>query len=391
MSGIAGIIRFDGAPIEPGLVEKMIASMSHRGPDGSGFWQQSSIAFGHCNLRTTTESLKEVQPWPSEDGRYVLVMDGRLDNWEALPALLKSQACRLRNNSDAELVMQAFLLWGIDCLKHLEGDFAFVIWDCHERKVHCVRDRMGAKPFHYHWSGNTFSFASELHALFQLPWVTKSCNENMLVDHFMAQWCSKDETAWKEIYRLPQAHRLEINSERFQIDQYWQPDLDTLLNFKSDEEYFECYRTLFIEAVRRSSRASQKVAFEVSGGLDSSALFASADYLEKQARLPAPGIEAYTLDFHDDPAANELDYVAAVSTHLGRDIHAITPSVPSLDWHREWARQYGQMPPYPNSVMAAGIREQSRSNGSKALIVGVGGDEWLVAGRSYYAEEMRAR
>ncbi len=273
MSGIAGIIHFDGAPIEPGLIEKMTASMSHRGPDGTHFWKADSVAFGHCMLQTTTESLEEVQPWLSEDGRYVLVMDGRLDNWEELRHRLELQGCRLRNRSDAELVMQAFQFWGIQCLKHIEGDFAFIIWDNAEKKIHCVRDRMGAKPFHYHWNGKTLSFASELRALFQLPWIGKICNEDMLVDYFMAQWCTKDETLWKDIYRLPQAHRLEIDQDDFKLNQYWQPELNEPLNFSRDEEYVECYRSLFIEAVRRSSRSHQTVAYEVSGGLDSSAHF----------------------------------------------------------------------------------------------------------------------
>ncbi len=391
MSGIAGIIHFDGAPVEPGLIEKMTAAISHRGPDGTKYWRTDSVAFGHCMLRTTTESLEETQPCPSEDGRYVSIIDGRLDNWEELRHRLELQGCRLRNRSDAELVIQAFQLWGVDCLKHIEGDFAFVIWDQYERKIHCIRDRMGNKPFHYHWNGKTLSFASELRALFELPWVPKICNENMLVDYFMAQWCTKDETLWKDIYRLPQAHRLEIDASNFLLSQYWQPELNELLSFDSDEEYIECYRALFIDAVRRSSRSHQNVAFEVSGGLDSSALFAAADHLEKNSRLPAPGIEGYTLDFHDDEAANELDYVAAVGSHLDRPVHKITPSQPSLDWHRSWAKDYGEVPPYPNAGMAIGIREQVKLNSSKALLVGVGGDEWLMAGRSYYAEEIRAR
>ena len=377
--------------MEPGLIEKMTAEMSHRGPDGMHYWQQGSATFGHCMLHTTAESLEEVQPCLSDDGRHVLVMDGRLDNWEELRKRLELHEARLRNRSDSELVIQAFLLWGMDCLKYIEGDFAFIVWDRLEKKIHCVRDRMGGKPFHYHWNGKTLSFASELRALFLLPWVPKICNEDMLVDYLMAQWCTKNETLWKDIYRLPQAHRLEIDPAGFRIKQYWQPDLETLLDFDSDEEYIECYRSLFIEAVRRSSRSHQEVAFEVSGGLDSSALFAVADHLQKDARFPAPGMNGYTLDFHDDKEANELEYAAAVAMHLGRPVHEIAPTKPSLEWHRKWARDYGEMPPYPNGGLSIGIREQARKNGSRAVVVGVGGDEWLIAGRSYYAEEIQAR
>ena len=84
MSGIAGIIRFDGAPVEPGLVEKMTSAMSHRGPDGIHHWVRGSVALGQCMLRTTPESLEETQPLTNEDESLVLVMDGRVDNWEEL-------------------------------------------------------------------------------------------------------------------------------------------------------------------------------------------------------------------------------------------------------------------------------------------------------------------
>ncbi len=391
MSGIAGIIHFDGAPVEPGLIEKMTAAMSHRGPDGTHFWKTNSVAFGHSMLQTTTESLEEVQPWLSEDGRYVLVMDGRLDNWEELRHSLELHGCRLRNRSDAELVIQAFQAWGIDCLKHIEGDFSFVVWDNREKKVHCIRDRMGAKPFHYHWNGKTLSFASELRALFQLPWVAKACNESMLVDYMLVQWCSRTETLWKDILRLPAAHRLEIDSSQFRLVEYWQPELAPLITFSSDDEYIECYRALFLEAVQRCSRSHRRVAFEVSGGLDSSALFAAADHLQKSSRLPAPDIDGYVLSFPDDAAANELFYARAVGQHLDRKIQEVVPNAPSLPWLTEWAQQYGEIPPYPNASMSIGIRELARQSDATALIVGVGGDEWLRAGRNYYAEEIQSR
>ena len=81
MSGIAGIIHFDGAPVEPGLIETMTAAMHHRGPDGIRHWLNGSVALGQCMLCTTPESLGEIQPWPNEDQSLVMVMDGRVDNW----------------------------------------------------------------------------------------------------------------------------------------------------------------------------------------------------------------------------------------------------------------------------------------------------------------------
>ena len=389
MSGIAGIIHFDGAPVELGLIEKMTSAMSHRGPDGIQHWQQGSVALGQCMLHTTSESLEEVQPWFSEDGRYVLVMDGRLDNWEELRRNFELRGCRLRNRSDVELVMQAFQLWGVDSLEKIEGDFAFVIWDACANKLACIRDRMGSKPFHYYWDGKTFAFASEVSALLALPMIPRVCNESMMIDYFMAQWCTKDETLWKGISRLPQAHRIQITPDSFVLTQYWEPDLSTRLILKDDNEYAECYQALFIEAVRRCSRSHMNVAFEVSGGLDSSALFAVADRLDKSSKLPAPGIDAYTLGFpDDDDDANELNYVRSLGAHLNRKVHEIEPSQPSISWLRAWAKKHGEFPPYPNASMLVGMRNTANTRGSRVIVAGVGGDEWLMSGRGYYAEEI---
>ena len=162
MSGIAGIIHFDGKPVEPGLIEKMTSAMAHRGPDGIHHWVKGSVALGQCMLRTTPESLEEHQPLTNEDESLVLVMDGRVDNWEELRRELLARGAVLRNRSDAELVLRAYETWGRDCLAHIDGDFALVIWDARRREAFCARDRVGNKPFHYQLQGETFVFASEL-------------------------------------------------------------------------------------------------------------------------------------------------------------------------------------------------------------------------------------
>ena len=116
MSGIAGIIHFDGQPVAPGLVESMTQSMHYRGPDGINHWRRGSVALGQCMLRTTPESLEETQPLTNEDESLVLVMDGRVDNWEELRRELLGKGAVLRTRADAELVLRAYEVWGRDCL-----------------------------------------------------------------------------------------------------------------------------------------------------------------------------------------------------------------------------------------------------------------------------------
>jgi asparagine synthase (glutamine-hydrolysing) len=108
MSGIAGIIHFDGAPVEAGQIEKMTSAMAHRGPDGIHHWVKGNVALGQCMLRTTPESLEETQPLTNEDESLVLVMDGRVDNWEELRRELLGRGAVLRTRADAELVLRAY-------------------------------------------------------------------------------------------------------------------------------------------------------------------------------------------------------------------------------------------------------------------------------------------
>jgi asparagine synthase (glutamine-hydrolysing) len=260
MSGIAGIIRFDGAPVESGLVEKMTADMAYRGPDGINHWVKGSVALGQCMLRTTPESLEEIQPLTNEDQSLVLVMDGRVDNWEELRKHLLTRGAALRNCADAELVLRAYETWGRDCLTHFDGDLALVIWDARRQEAFCARDRVGNKPFHYHWNANTLVFASELHPILALPWVPQIPNEGMLAEFLAAEWYTRDETLWIGILRLVAANCMTVGRRGLQIDQYWEPDLWAVPVYTKDEEYFEHYREVLTDSIRRLTRSHRPVA-----------------------------------------------------------------------------------------------------------------------------------
>lgn len=390
MSGIAGIVRFDGAPIEPGLVEKMTAAMAHRGPDGIRHWRKGPVALGQCMLCTTPESLEETQPLSNEDESVVLVMDGRLDNWLELRSELQARGAVLRSRSDAELVLKAYETWDKDCLTHIDGDFALAIWDGRRGTAFCARDRMGNKPFNYHWDGKTLTFSSELHAVLAMPWVKRELNEGLLAEYLTIEWFSRDETPWRGVHRLVEAHWMEVGGAGPRPREYWRPDLFSPLIYKSEDEYAEHYRHLFADAVRRASRSDRKLGIEVSGGLDSSAILAVAEDLRRRQELLAPGIAAYTLRFDDESEANEMAYARAVGAHVGVPVREIDPALKPLSWYRDWATTYKEFPSYPNGVLMIGIRESARDDGCRVILNGVGGDEWLWGNRAYYAEELAA-
>lgn len=390
MSGIAAIVHFDGAPAEISLVQKMTAAMSYRGPDGITHWQREQTALGHCMLHTTAESLDEQQPLASDDGGLVLAMDGRVDNRRQLVRSLDSCGVRPHGQSDAELVLRAFETWGAKCLDHIDGDYALIVSDQRRRMVFCARDRIGSKPFYYHWNGNTLSVASEPLALLQLPWVPEALHEGMLAEFIADTFYSRDETLWQQIMRLPAAHCMQVSRSGTRITQYWQPDSADALDGASDEEYAAHYRSLLLDSVRRCARSHSPVGFEVSGGLDSSAVYAAAEQLRQAGDLPAPAIRAYTLDFGNDTSANDLPFARAVTNHLGTGLREVPPTRADPAWFYAWARRFRDFPGYPNGAMSLELRRAVSADGCRVLLGGSGGDEWAggINRRLYYAEEL---
>jgi asparagine synthase (glutamine-hydrolysing) len=388
MSGIAGIVRFDGADAAPGLAEAMTAEIAHRGPDGIGHWAGGGGALGQCMLRTTAESLEERQPLANEDATVVLAMDGRVDNGEALRRALLARGAALRDRSDAELALRAYEAWGRECPARIDGDFALAVWDTRRRELFCARDRLGIKPFYYHWDGTRLAFASEPRALFALPWIRQETHEGVLAEFLAAEWHSREETLWRGVLRLPAAHRLSAGAGGPRPEPYWEPDL-WAQPFRREADYIDGYRELLEDCVRRACRSHRPAAVEVSGGLDSSAVFCLAEHLRRQGTLPAPGIEGYTMAFaQEDGDAYELDYARAAGAHLGLRVHEIPPSRPPLSWYAGRARAGRDFPGFPNTASSLALWRRAAADGSRAVVTGEGGDHWLYGSRAYYAEAL---
>ncbi|MFT6890504.1 MAG: asparagine synthase (glutamine-hydrolyzing) [Halioglobus sp.] len=388
MSGIAGIVHFHDQHVDPILIEAMTTAQAHRGPNGMAHWHGAGAALGHCMLHTTTESVCEQQPLANEDGSLLLVMDGRVDNYLELRAHLRSKRAVLRDQSDAELVLKAYQLWGQGCLAHIEGDFAFAVLHTQERQLFCARDPLGNKPFFYYWNGKTLVFASEMQAILALPDTPQVLNKSMLAQWLASQWYSRDETFWQNIQRLMAGHFMQVTAAGPKTEQYWSPDLFAPLSYSSDEQYIEHYLELFTTTVKRLSRSHKPIAAEVSGGLDSSAIFAVAQNLLKHDTLLAPGLEGYTLNFTGVPDADETYYSRAVGAHWGRTITEVAPASPELAWYRNAAAKNKDFPGVPNGVMALNLMQQAIDRDARVLLNGVGGDEWLGGGRNYYSEEL---
>lgn len=395
MSGIAGIIHFDGAPVEPGQIESMTAAMKRRGPDEQTHWAQGSVALGHCMLRTTPESIGEHQPLPSQDRSLVLVWDGRLDNRADLRRNLLATGAILRNNSDAELALQSYAAWGEEFPKHLLGDFACAVWDARRNRLFCARDHLGARPIYFTHNDRFLGFASEEEALLELPGVSACPNEEQIAGVLVPalQSFENPHSFLQDVRGLSPGQRMVVfpNGSR-RIDTYWQPTAGEESSFSSDQECEEAFLAVFGDAVRARMRVIGQPAAMMSGGMDSASIAAMArrllpDMCDKRL---------HTYSAIADAPANcvESQCILSLTNDLGSDAHYV--SVPSFNGMASvedlidvaWSEPH----PLDNSILlpATMCLAASRRN-DRVMLHGCSGDLTMYSPIYYATHLLRAK
>ena len=393
MSGIAGIIHFDGKPVEPGQVEAMTATMHHRGPDGSNHWRGGNVAMGHCMLRTTPESLEETQPSTSEDENLVLVWDGRLDNREELRRSILQSGGRLRNNSDAELVMQSFAIWREQCPLRLLGDFAFAVWNKTRQEFFCTVDHIGARPLYYTLNKGCFAFASEEESLLVLPEVSGRPNELQIADMLVLPPESFDsQYSWlHDVKGLMPGNSLVVTRDgALCISRYWQLDAGTESAYSSDEECQEAFLSVFAEAVSCRMRSAGPVAAMMSGGMDSAGISAMVRRL-----LPEmPGKQFHTYSAIADEPENCVESQCILRLTKGLHGNAHFVSVPSFKGMANvqdlievaWSKPH----PVDNSILLPAIMCKAAGvQGHRVMLTGVSGDLTMAGPDKFPAHLLR--
>lgn len=384
MTGIAAI--FSAGPAQAGRLGRMMNAMADRAVDGTGQWMQDRFALGACILHTTAESFEAGQPHINEDQTLALVMDGYLTNCEELRRDLTERGARLRNRSDAELVLRAYEQWGGDCAPRIEGEFAIVIADRRNHRIYAARDHQGLRPLFYHQDGDTLLIASDLASVVAALDTPPEPNLEYLIGVAAVQFFLPEETVWKGVKRLLQSHWLSYNGERVTQRRYFDLPLGERIRYRRDAEYAEHYRAMLSDALRRTTRSHAPIGIAVSGGLDSSSLYCLADRLEAQGQLLAPGFQGYTLAGTPGSSNYELPFARAAAEHVGRTLIEVPLFKPPLEWYTEQARIERDIPIPTNGAMTIGIEQRVHADGSRVYINGDGGDEWLQGSSDYYRD-----
>ena len=392
MSGIAGMLNLDGAPVDVKLLEDMTASLAFRGPDRQCVRATKNVGLGHALLRLTEESGRDEQPF-TIDGRKWIVADARVDARDELIAELRARGQEefASDVTDVELILRAYCAWGEECVTHLLGDFTFAIWDEAEQHLFCARDHLGVKPLFYARLGQTVVISNTLDCVRRHPAVSRDLNEPAIADFLMFGVNQEfDTTTFQDIRRLAPAHCITWSRSRTWARRYWTLPVEEPIHFKRADDYANRFTELLRAAVRDRLR-TRRVGVLMSGGVDSPALAATALSLLRE-RSTDFSLRAITSVYDRLVPDSERYYAGLVAAHLGipirYDVRDDETSI--VDWDR--VSVHTPEPVDNPPAFAAGVTFAERAaTEARVFLYGEGPDNALLYEWRSYLSYLLAR
>jgi len=318
MCGICLIYQQPGNQDGLQAINAMVDSLTHRGPD-----QQSHRLFNHVALGHTRLSIVDIkaggQPMSSKDGEYHIVYNGELYNYRELKSELQKSGYQFQTDSDTEVVVAMYSVFGEDCLSRLQGMFAFAIYHQADGSLFLARDRMGIKPLFYHWDGENFIAASEVKALFASERVTPRFNLHSIQNYLFYQFNISPYTLFESVLELPPGHCLSLSPNQApRLKAYWDLQLPREGEYESDDEeyWMDEFENAMHSAAASHAIGELPIGAYLSGGIDS----ATTTYLLKNANQAA--LDSFTIQFAN-PDFDESGIAAEIAAHVGVDNHVL--------------------------------------------------------------------
>ena len=366
---MCGIVGFNWQ--DEKLLREMMALVAHRGPDESGCYLDDRVSLGHQRLKVI-DLLTGRQPIHNEDSSIQIVFGGEIYNYLELRERLLQKGHRFYTNSDTEVIVHTYEEYGTSCVNHLEGMFAFAIWDASKKRLFLARDRLGIKPLYYFLKDNRFVFASELKAILEYEQVSRNINLDALNEFFTYRYVPSERTLIENIYKLLPGHILILKDGQIRISKYW--DLVENITDEPDEYYVGKLRELLRKSVRQRLMSEVPLGVYLSGGLDSSCVVALMSEMTNNIKTFSVGFGAEGED--------ELEHARFVSNYFGTDHHEFNVGekdlslLPEMVWHMD--EPVGDAATLPTYVLSKFAKKEVT-----VALAGEGGDE-LFAGYDNY-------
>jgi len=391
MCGIAGGLWRDETDAST-TIDLALNAMYHRGPDSSGrnLFDFGDIILGLAQTRLSILDLSSAghQPMHSKDGRWVIVFNGEIYNYREIRSQLQLLGYSFSSQSDTEVLLAAWIQWGVDCLPKLAGMFAFVVLDKQTRSLCCVRDAFGVKPFFYSNSSKGFKFASEMQAILALMPFSPPLNMQRVYDYLVhGDYDSGADTFYEGIHHLPPAHWFRVDLTSGIADPphpWWTPSSAEMPGWRFDDAVDQL-REQFLHNIRLHLRSDVPIGAALSGGIDSSAVVCAMRYLE-----PTMPIHTFSYIAKDD-SANEEHWIDRVNAYVGAISHKI--SVTAADLVRDLDDMIcAQGEPFGGTSIYAQYRvyQLAKEAGVTATLDGQGADEMLGGYIGYPGQRLRS-
>ena len=380
MCGIVGLIEFGQNFDRQNIITEMIGFLHHRGPDAAGMYLNGPAALGHARLSIIDLSGGD-QPIHNEDKSLWVVFNGEIFNYPELREELVKKGHSFYTQSDTEVLVHAFEEYDTDMLGHLNGQFAFAIWDDNHQRLFLARDRVGIRPLFYYQTGRYLAFASEIKALFADTRIPRSLNPETLTDVFTCWAPLGGQTAFEGIKQIPPGSYAIFSEQDFKINSYWHPDFHESDPWQRPlEEWVEEFYALLLDATRIRLRADVPVGAYLSGGIDSTF---TTSLVKNNFNNE---LRTFSVTFSDENF-NEASYQAKAIASLNTrhsDICCTSEDIGEAFQNVIWHTEVPVLRTAP--VPLYRLSELVRNNHFKVVLTGEGADE-MLAGYNIFKED----
>lgn len=375
MCGIAGIVTRASAPVAPHLIEAMTRAMTHRGPDGEGYFVRDHVALGHRRLSIIDIGGGD-QPIYNEDNSVVVVYNGEIFNFKEVRAVLESKGHKFRTHCDTEVIVHAFEEYGELCPTHFRGMFTFAVYDMTRDRLLLARDRLGIKPLYYHLDGDRLLFASEIKPIL-LALKERPDVDSGLIDFYMSLgYVPGERTLFLGINRLMPGHTLLFEHGKHSIRKFWDIASIPMLDISFDEAK-ERLDHLLLESVRMRLMSEVPLGAFLSGGLDSSAIVAC------MSRMMTEPVKTFSVGYSDDPASSELEYARIVAKAFKTEHHEFILESGDFFDSLDLLLEHMEEPVVESAAVALYQLSKLAREHVTVILSGEGGDE-ILAGYPLY-------
>jgi asparagine synthase (glutamine-hydrolysing) len=384
MCGISGIVCRHNNPVEKTEICTMNEQIAHRGPDGEGYFFGEYFAFGHRRLAILDLSDSGLQPMSYMNENYTITYNGEIYNYLELREILKGEGFEFSTETDTEVILAAYDMWGESCVEYFNGMWAFAIYDKKRSRLFCSRDRFGIKPFYYTQIGKRFVFGSEIKQLLIFK-KEKHVNINILLDYLLyGMEEHTNETFFAGIYKLEQSHNLiyDLKSHTFEIKKYFDISISKKVEKLSENEAIKHLSKCLEESIILRLRSDVRVGTCLSGGLDSSSIAAIAsEKYHANADKKFVAIHAKSIEKKTD----ESMFAHMVAEYCSLDMKIIEPQLEDITNIVDEV-VYTQEEPFggPSVFMQYFVMKKAREEGCIVMLDGQGGDETMFGYESYY-------